>query len=501
MEEMSAHSPLTSAEIGRIQKEATRLAKLRSIDEKALIVAQQKDAWAKEKEEKLALLEEKRNLQQKLGSEANQRGSEIRKMKAAMRLQDERRKRDNELDMLETANLDRAHTAAVLSGAERDRLQKDNMMTRILTHNSRDRYAEFMANKKLEREELLAAQHDDFVNVRDARQAEEDSRREMLYAKGIAAQEQRANDLVESKNKLQERNDMLEYRRIQSLAMALQEQEDDYNRRKQASRRRKGAIELRGLQDQMTKAKQDEEVDALNFRRDTILHKAAVESEDQSSRRQSLIEDGEAAQADRITDLQTELERQFEGRDIHNFRRELAMTKAAKARADADLIRLEYVASGEAARADRMTDEEWEKMRQQEEIDIINSHGDYFYAKIAKERADGDKIRMEYVNSGEVARQDRTTDEAWEKMRQDEEIDIINSHHDYLQAKAMRIKANNDQARRDYQNTGNVAKADRKIDEQFAEDRLDERRDINDLRAEYVEEPRMVDTYAANRYF
>ena len=352
----SPMTPQTPSDTARLQKEASRLAKVQNTCEKATKVAVLKEKWAKEKEAKLISMNERRDALQKFIIEASEKEAEIRKMRSAMRRDDERRKHEKEQDLFESAALDRAHSAASIDKSEKERRKHSVMLNKEMMRQFKEKEAEIEICMKVEEAEVLAARRQDFINARDLKYAEEDRKRESLFAKGKVAQEHRVMDVEDDKVKLEVRNDIIDFRRSQSMARAEQEREDEQNRRDELIFRNKEAQLHRNLNELMMKAKHDEEVDVLNFRRELALHRAAKEREDEAIRRQALIQNGEVAQEDRRKDMLEEKARQDEERDVLNFRHEIALHKSLRETELKAERRQSLIARGEAAQEDRRTD-------------------------------------------------------------------------------------------------------------------------------------------------
>ena len=275
---------------------------------------------------------------------------------------------------------------------------------------------------------------------------------------------------------------MINFRR--ELAMHKAEKDKEIKAQAQQDMKADGAAvrEGRAVDQDREKAKQEEDRDVLRFRQELALHKAEKDREAKEALRLQMISNGEVAAEGKMVDQQLGLEKQEEHRDIINFRRNLALDAAQKLADDKALTREEMINRGEVARDNRKMDQLLGMNRLEEDKDIVNFRRELALAKAAKDKADGLDQRQILASDALVMEENRKLDMLLEKARQDEDKDILHYRYETALAKAAKEKADRDERKQNLVLKGEIAQDARKIDEQSARARLEDDRDAVNYR-------------------
>jgi flagellar biosynthesis GTPase FlhF len=165
------------------QKDAARDAKLQSTTEKLNKVAELKERWLREKEMKQTLTTEKRSAEQKLLNETSQKEAELRKNRASAARDEEKRKLKTEQEFLESSHLDRAHQIREQEQIEKKRRKQSVLLNRGIMRQNREKEVELELIKKGKEADLHAGRRDDHQDIREAKSAEKERRRESMICR------------------------------------------------------------------------------------------------------------------------------------------------------------------------------------------------------------------------------------------------------------------------------------------------------------------------------
>lgn len=175
---LSSKSPETTQRSG--QRDAARDAKLQNTAEKLNTVANLRERWQREKEMKQILTSDKRLAEQKLLHEVSLKEAEIRKNRASARREEEKRKLKAEQEFLESSHLDRAHQIREQELLEKKRRKQSVMLNNNIKRQWREKEVELEQKKKGEEADFLEGRRKDHLDVREAKSAEKDRRRESM---------------------------------------------------------------------------------------------------------------------------------------------------------------------------------------------------------------------------------------------------------------------------------------------------------------------------------
>ena len=303
-----------------------------------------------------------------------------------------------------------------------------------------------------------------------------------MILKGEIAQSDRKIDEQSAKTRLEEERDVVNFRREMALRKAEKDKEDKLREQQSLIADGDAAKGGRKVDQQAEKARQDEERDVLNFRHQLALHKAEKDKEAREALRQQMINSGEIAAGDRKIDQMLDHERQDEQRDIVNFRRDLALDAARKAANDKAIDREDMMSRSEAARGDRKIDQLLGMKRLEEDRDIVNFRREAALAKAAKDKADGMTQNQILASDALIAQQNKKMDQLLEKSRQDEDKDILHYRYESAAAKAAKDKADADERKQHMILKGEIAQGDRRVDERLAKAKRAKDRDAVEFR-------------------
>ena len=467
-----------------VSKDSPRLAKMQATSEKVAKVAEMKEKWAKEKEEKLMLMNDRRSALQKFVTESSHKEQEIRKMRISLREEEEKKRLQAERDLLEAAARDKALQAAHLERVANRGRQESLLMNKEMMRQFREKEAELEIAMKEEEASFLAVRREFTVNDHEAQIAEEARRHDVLITEAKEAQIQREIDEYNSKARHEEDVDIFEFRKNLALHMAEKDREAREALKQQMIANGEVAAEDRKIDHMISQQKQAEHRDMLDFRRDTALSAAQRAANDKALDHEDQINRAEASRGDRKIDQLLGMKRLEEDRDIVNFRRECAMAKAAKDKADG-MTQGEILASNALiAQENKKMDRLLEKSRQDEDKDILHYRYETATAKAAKDKADRDAQKQHLILKGEIAQGDRRIDEQSTKARLEEDRDVVNFRRDLAMHKAEKDKEDRLKEQQDMIAHGVAVQGGRKADQQAEKARQDEDRDVVHFRQE-----------------
>ena len=424
--DISSKSPVNKIRISRKDNiSPSSSAKEQCSAEKLAKVTEIKEKWAREKEAKLTAMNERRIELQKYIAESSQKESEIRKMRVAIHEEDRRRKLQVEKDILESSAADRAHQAAELERISKARRKHSLMLNKEMMRQFREKKVELEIAMKEEEAGLHACRRADFIALRDGKTAAEDRRRESLMGRGLVAQVHKELDEISHKVKLQERNDMMDFRKLLSANKIQNDKDNEEIRREELVLKGKNALVCKNVNEELNKIRHNEDVDIVEFRRELALHKAEKEKIDNDERRQYLFERGKAAEDGKKVDQLLEKIRIDEERDALQYRREMALQRAEEVKELSNEKRELAFLHNELTREDSVLYQQLQKDRQDENRDIFN-----FRRDLALTKAQSDKdLRIEeqqiLLSNAEIALNDKKIDQIMEKARRDEDKDMI----------------------------------------------------------------------------
>ena len=233
---------------------------------------------------------------------------------------------------------------------------------------------------------------------------------------------------------------------------------------------------------QAEKARQDEDRDVVHFRQELALHKAEKDREAREALKQQMIANGEVAAEDRKIDHMISQQKQAEHRDMLDFRRDTALSAAQRAANDKALDHEDQINRAEASRGDRKIDQLLGMKRLEEDRDIVNFRRECAMAKAAKDKADGMTQGEILASNALIAQENKKMDRLLEKSRQDEDKDILHYRYETATAKAAKDKADRDAQKQHLILKGEIAQGDRRIDEKSAKAKLAQDRDAVSFR-------------------
>lgn len=283
-------SPLSSS--GSVSsdfgKDAARIAKNMSTMERIQKVAQLKEKWAREREQKAQFYHEKRNVQLQKLQEETQFAAELRKKNLEKKREFEEREKQAKKDQLAASLEARAQLAKDLEAENKARRRISIFMNSQMRKKAKEREAALIAEKKMEEESLHTSRRLDALQMREAKKEEEARKRESMCNRTISAQEQKriAEELAQKKK--EEELSFLEARK--------QNWEDDLNTKKREEERRRDSVAFRldewrqqkSVEEELNRSMEHQELDLIHTRHADWKDVQAYKEEEDRRRRESL---------------------------------------------------------------------------------------------------------------------------------------------------------------------------------------------------------------------
>jgi hypothetical protein len=191
-----------------------KLAKLQSTAERIKKVSSLKEKWAKDREINAQINKEKRALElRKLQDETDAAAAARKKAIDAERTY-ELLEKQREKDLLAASLEERTELARKLQEQARAKRRISVFLNATLRNNALKKEAELKAQKQQEIVSELSDRRTDFLQMRQAKAREEQSRRESMANRGIAAQAQREAEEKLAKKAAEEEAALLETRHL-----------------------------------------------------------------------------------------------------------------------------------------------------------------------------------------------------------------------------------------------------------------------------------------------
>jgi hypothetical protein len=282
-------SPLTSsASVGESSKEAARMAKNQSTMERIQRVAQLKEKWAKEREQKAQFYHDKRTVQLQKLQEDSQQAAEMRRKNIEKQREFDYREKQAKRDQLASSLEARSQLAKDLEAENKARRRISIFLNSQMRKKSKEREQELNSQKKSEEESLHASRQLDALQLREAKKEEEERKRESMCNRTLLAQEQKriAEELAQQKKEEE----------LSILKLRKQNWEDDINSKKSEEERRRESVAFRldewrkhkGVEDELSRSMEHGELDLIHTRHADWKDVQAYKEEEERNRRESL---------------------------------------------------------------------------------------------------------------------------------------------------------------------------------------------------------------------
>ena len=210
----------------------------------------------------------------------------------------------------------------------------------------------------------LAKAAKDRADTQDAKQE--------LIIKGEMAQGDRKVKQMTAKARQDEDRDVALFRREIAQHRDEKDKEDRLKAHQDALANGAAAQGNRIIDQQNEKDKLNQDNDVYEFRRQLALHKTQMDQDARDALKQQMISRGEAAASDREIDRKIALEKQDEQRDIMTFRRDTALSAAQNAANERTLNHEDQLKRAEADRENRKIDKVFlERAQLEKEVMIL----------------------------------------------------------------------------------------------------------------------------------
>jgi hypothetical protein len=212
-------------------REAAKIAKLQHTEERKRRTSAIKDKWAQEKERKLGMQQERRNLELKQLEAMTQAAAIERKKNIDRQTEIAAKKRKEELDLVSASLKERSQLAEDLKKAEKERRRQSILVNAEIQSFAKKREEALNKKRKEEEESLLETRRLGFAETREYKKIQEDKKRESLATRGSYFKTVKSREEKLLQEKKQNEIDIIENRRKVWLAKREIEQESKKSER------------------------------------------------------------------------------------------------------------------------------------------------------------------------------------------------------------------------------------------------------------------------------
>ena len=205
--------PSFSPHFTPVSKESPRLAKIQCTSEKLAKVTAMKEEWAKEKEEKIATMNDRRSALQKFVSESSEKEKEVRKMRISLREDESKRKQLLERNSLELSAAEKSLQVAELERIAKESKEESLILNKEMMRQFRVKEAELEIAMKEEEAEFLVSRREYSLGIRDKLKEDYIQMQKNLAVDSLQAQEDRLYNTMKEQEEFQQQIDKFEYRR------------------------------------------------------------------------------------------------------------------------------------------------------------------------------------------------------------------------------------------------------------------------------------------------
>lgn len=409
----SLATPSSGGTICSDSREAAKIAKDAVTVERMQKVAQLKEKWAKEREQKTQFYQEKRNLALQRLQEDSQLAEEHRRKNLQKKREFEERERTLKKEQLAASLEARSQLAKDLEAEAKARRRISIFLNSQMRKKAQEKEALLNTMKKEEEESLLSSRRLDALQLRDAKREEEQRKRESLCNRTLMAQEQKriAEELEQKKR--EEEAALLETRKLNWEDDIGKKQKEEQERRQSIAGRIEEWRKQKNVEMEMQREQEHHELDLIHTRHADWKDVQSYKDELERRKRESLafrldkwredrnLDQKSKEQEDLAREMEAELTREA-NEDVENYRK-----TQKEARRQSLAYRLDK------ARKDRDFEEGQKALSQmvQEEENRLN----------ALDREDVKNYRQKILDARRQSLEYRNQTEFQERMRQEGE--------------------------------------------------------------------------------
>lgn len=197
---------------GQSARDMARIAKLQNTTEKVEKTRALKEKWAKEKEEHLKRAQEQRLLSAQKVQESNKVAAETRRKQQELQKAAALREKQAKAEELAASLEARVQLAKDLEMQAKQRKRMSIMLNKEILLKAQEKQTQIEKQQREAEEERLASRRLDYLQIREAKKAEEARRRESLAARGEELKKQRDIAASLAKKAAEEQTDIFQFR-------------------------------------------------------------------------------------------------------------------------------------------------------------------------------------------------------------------------------------------------------------------------------------------------
>ena len=269
-------------------REAARIARLQSTAEKRNKVAEVKEQWATEKEQKLIDMQMKRANELKRLQEATVRDAQMRVKNYLLKKQAEKDKKDHERELLESSIADRNHTANEIEKMKKQRRKQSVLLNHNMLRKAKENELKVESSKKQEELDYLSAKREDAIKIQEAKQLDKQRKRESMMSRGKMAVIQKEVTVELINNQQEEEKSLLEFRRVLSMHKSEYEQDNLRKSRESIANRLQIWRSQKIVEEEENQLENDTEHDLIETKRMNWIDGVESKKLEEGNKRQSL---------------------------------------------------------------------------------------------------------------------------------------------------------------------------------------------------------------------
>ena len=285
-------------------------------------------------------------------------------------------------------------------------------------------------------------------------------------------------DKIFMEAKLDNERDILHDRREVSVAKTAVMKEENHRRKEDLRHKTMGAKVSRSIDEEMAKTRSEDHKDILNFRNEHSKRNPERNEEERLEILRKRIFDHATAKGWTLIDQVLKHARQIENIDIMNFRRELAFHKENVLKEARDAIKEQMVSETQVAMEDRKLDQATSVKKHHEHMDRMHFRRETAVNAIEQSENEKELDRLMMKDRGLVAIHDKRVDSLLKTARMEEDRDILNFRRELAEAKAAKDIADSVEQNSILVSNRLIAQAHRRMDMLLEKARREENRDI-----------------------
>lgn len=283
-------SPLssTTSTCGNNAREAARVAKLQSTQERIQKVAVLKERWAQEKQSKTLTYKERRDLELKKLQQENETNAELRRKNLDKKKEFEEKEKEKEAELLKSSLETRKQLALDMEAKAKAKRRISVFVNNSIRQKALKKQAQLEQEKKQQEIEELQNRRLNTLSLREHKKLEEDKRRESLLNKTLKAQEEKkVQEELENARKEEEQR-LLDTRHANWLDDQAYQQKVENLRRQSILNRLESWRQEKATEEQLENEKKNYEADLMKSRHEDHKNMKAYAEKLANDRRQSI---------------------------------------------------------------------------------------------------------------------------------------------------------------------------------------------------------------------